>query len=154
MRSRHGSKTSRLPGFRFEVQAPPPVDVLPRMDVAVFVGFAARGPLHRPVRVEAAAQFEMIFGDDAQLAWDEVRGEPVSAYLAPAVRAFFRNGGRRAWIIRVAAQPIANYFPITGLLHVDYDDVGNIVALTPAFAQARSEGSWSDVVRVSASLLS
>ncbi|HTP08839.1 MAG TPA: hypothetical protein VMP08_11355 [Anaerolineae bacterium] len=154
MRSRHGSKMPRLPGFRFEVQAPPPVDVLPRMDVAVFVGFAARGPLHRPVRVEDAAQFGMIFGDDAQLAWDEVRGEAVYAYLAPAVRAFFRNGGRRAWIIRVAAQATANHFPITGLLHADFDDVGNIIALTPAFAQARSEGSWSDALRVSASLLS
>ena len=59
-------RSRRLPGFRFEVQAPPPVDVLPRMDVAVFVGFAARGPLHRPVRVETTAQFEMIFGADAQ----------------------------------------------------------------------------------------
>jgi hypothetical protein len=124
------------------------------MDVAVIVGFAARGPLHRPVRVEDVAQFEMIFGADAQLAWDEVRGEPVYAYLAPAVRAFFRNGGRRAWIIRVAAQPTANYFPITGLLHVAYDDIGNIVDATPAFTQARSEGSWSDALRVSASLLS
>jgi hypothetical protein len=144
----------RLPGFRFEVQAPPPVDVLPRMDVAVFVGCAARGPLHRPVRVEDAAQFEMIFGDDAQLAWDEVRGEPVYAYLAPAVRAFFRNGGRRAWIIRVAAQATSNHFPITGVMHVQFDDAGNIAELKPAFAQARSEGSWSDAQRVSASLLS
>jgi hypothetical protein len=147
-------RSRRLPGFRFEVQAPPPADVLPRMDVAVFVGFAARGPLHRPVRVEAAAQFEMIFGDDAQLAWDEVRGEPVYAYLAPAVRAFFRNGGRRAWIIRVANQARSNYFPLTGLLYIGFDDGGNMADVKPAFAQARSEGSWSDALRVSASLLS
>ena len=148
-------RSRRLPGFRFEVQAPPPADVLPRMDVAVFVGFAARGPLHRPVRVEDAAQFEMIFGDDAQLAWDEVRGEPVYAYLAPAVRAFFRNGGRRCWIIRVADQARSNHFPITGLSCTFNSTMPNhITELKPAFAQARSEGSWSDALRVSASLLS
>src|SRR5207249_8859740 len=83
-------RTRRLPGFRFEVQAQPLDEVLPRMDIAVFVGFAAAGPLHVPVVVEDAAQFGAIFGDDAPLAWDERRGEVVDAYLAPAVRAFFR----------------------------------------------------------------
>src|SRR5262245_64334444 len=35
------------------------------------------------------------------LAWDAERGEVVYGYLAAAVRAFFRNGGRRCWIVRV-----------------------------------------------------
>ena len=38
-------RVRRLPGFRFETQAPPLPEVLPRMDIAVFVGFAAAGPL-------------------------------------------------------------------------------------------------------------
>ena len=146
MRSRH------LPGFRFEVQTPPPADVLPRMDVACFVGFAASGPLQRPVRVESAAQFEMIFGSDTPLAWNEARGEIASAYLAPAVRAFFRNGGRRAWIIRVASDAQIDHFPLTSLLQVTFDDLG-AAQIRPAYAPARSAGSWADVLHVCTSLL-
>ena len=37
-------------------QPPPPDDVLPRMDVAAFVGFAERGPLDTPVAVEDLAR--------------------------------------------------------------------------------------------------
>jgi hypothetical protein len=71
------------------------------MDIAVFIGFASSGPLHVPVAVEDAAHFTEIFGADLPLAWDEEKSEQVYAYLAPAVRSFFRNGGRRCWIIRV-----------------------------------------------------
>ena len=85
----------RLPGIRFEAQPPPSPDVLPRMDVAGFVGFAASGPIGIPVPVEDAAQFAHVFGVDAPLAWDSDRGEQAYAFLGPAVRAFFRNGGRR-----------------------------------------------------------
>lgn len=149
------ARPRRLPGFRFEVQSPPLTDVLPRMDVAAFVGFAASGPLHRPVPVESAAQFEMLFGADAPLVWDEARGEPVFAYLAPAVRAFFRNGGRRAWIIRVAGgEAQTNHFPLPSLLQATFNGAGDLTHLQPAFAQARSAGSWSDTLRVSTSLLS
>ena len=142
-------RTRRLPGFRFEVQAPPLDEVLPRMDIAVFVGFAAAGPLHVPVVVEDAAQFGAIFGDDAPLAWDERRGEVVDAYLAPAVRAFFRNGGLRCWVVRVAGAATTNRFPIPGLLRL-----GAGGALVPALAQARSPGSWSDPLSVGAALIS
>ncbi|MFP2912350.1 hypothetical protein ACLESD_46485, partial [Pyxidicoccus sp. 3LFB2] len=83
----------RLPGLRFEMQAPPVADVLPRMDVAAFVGFAASGPLHVPVVVEDVADFEAVFGAAPLLAWDAERGEPVHAQLESAVRAFFRQRG-------------------------------------------------------------
>src|SRR2546429_101631 len=154
----------RLPGFRFETQPPPLTDVLPRMDVTAFVGFAASGPLHTPVVVEDVAHFTTVFGDDIPLAWDQQRGQQVYGYLAPAVRAFFRNGGRRCWVVRVAHTQTqddltpanalggyaqSNYFPIPGLAQVGTN--GNI---TPAFAQARSEGSWSDSLRISSALLS
>src|ERR1051325_8797814 len=102
------ARVSRLPGFRFETQAPALPEVLPRMDIAVFVGFAASGPLQIPVAIESEAQFAAIFGADAPLAWDLSRGEPHYAYLGPAVRAFFRNNGTRCWVIRVARQPPAN----------------------------------------------
>ena len=95
---------ARLPGFKFETQAPPLDEILPRMDIAAFVGFAASGPLQLPVAIESEAQFTAIFGEDVALAWDVVRGEQVSSYLGPAVRSFFRNGGRRCWVIRAARQ--------------------------------------------------
>jgi hypothetical protein len=131
----------RLPGFRFEPQPPPLADKLPRMDVAVFVGFAAAGPLHLPVVVEDAAQFEAVFGADAPLAWDRARGEQVRAYLAPAVRAFFRNGGRRCWVVRIAGAARTNLFPVAGLARLRADG-----RLEPAYARARSKRSFSQRV--------
>lgn len=158
-----GRSTTRLPGIRFEAQAPALPEILPRMDIAVFVGFAASGPLHIPVAVESAAQFAAIFGEDAPLAWDKRAGVTLRAYLAPAVRAFFRNGGKRCWIVRVArdrantslplnrARP--NFFPIPGLVRTVFAADGKTVeSMTPAFAQARSEGSWSDGLKVSATI--
>lgn len=154
----------RLPGFQFETQAPPLPEVLPRMDIAVFVGFAASGPLQTPVAIESEPQFTAIFGDDAPLAWDLVRGEEIHAHLGPAVRAFFRNGGQRCWIIRVARQNASesqllnraryNYFPIPYLARAEFNPNGQIGSITPAFARGRSEGSWSDALRVSTALLS
>ncbi|MBC8076370.1 MAG: hypothetical protein H7Y32_09880, partial [Chloroflexales bacterium] len=124
-------------------------DTLPRMDVAVFVGFAACGPLHLPVAVEDAEHFAAIFGGDAPLAWNQQRGERLYAYLAPAVRAFFRNGGRRCWVVRVAGAARLNLFPLSGVVRRVAAD-----RLAPAFASARSAGSWSDGLRLGAALLS
>ena len=71
-----------------------------------FVGFAAAGPLDVPVAGRGLDRFEAIFGADAPLAWDaRAAASGVRAQLAPAVRAFFRNGGRRAWVVRVARTP-------------------------------------------------
>ena len=106
--------TRRLAGIRFVTQPPQLPERLPRMDIAAFVGFAAAGPLQRPVVVEDAAQFAAIFGDDLPLAWDAQKGAQTFACLAPAVRAFFRNGGRRCWVIRVAEEPETDFFPLPG----------------------------------------
>ena len=139
----------RLPGVRFESLPQRPDGALPRMDVAVFVGFAASGPINIPVPVQSVAEYARIFGDDAPLAWDSQRGEQGYAYLPPTVRAFFRNGGQRCWIVRVALGDESNYFPVNGLAQI-HDD-GTVY---PAFAKARSEGSWSDSLRVGTALLS
>lgn len=147
----------RLPGIRVDVAPPPAVEALPRMDVAVMVGFASTGPLHQPVVVESVAQFAAVFGTDAALAWDDARGERVYAYLGPAVRAFFSNGGRRCWVIRVArvsntnsaAAPFAetNLFAMPGVLQLDADGINRA-----ATVQARCEGAWSDGLRIGAAL--
>ena len=139
----------RAAGVRFEVVPPPLAQVLPRMDVAVFVGFAASGPLHIPVAVEDASHFESIFGSDAPLAWDAGLGRIQNAYLAPAVRAYFQNGGQRCWVIRVAAVATTNEFPVAGMLQRSLDGT-----LQAAAVFARSQGSWSDSLGVACALMS
>jgi uncharacterized protein len=64
-----------------------------RTDVAGLVGIAERGPVAVPVPIESYRQFQAHFGD--------VIG---SGYLAYIVRAFFENGGRRCWVVRVASR--------------------------------------------------
>lgn len=134
----------RLPGVRFETQPPESAEVLPRMDVAAFVGFAASGPIGIPVPVADPAGFAAIFGGDVPLARDPNSNATVSAYLAPAVRAFFRNGGRRCFVIRVADRRTARRgkFSVPGLLVRTPDGIAR------ASLRARSEGSWSDGLRV------
>ncbi|MDX6527772.1 MAG: hypothetical protein QOH41_62 [Blastocatellia bacterium] len=147
--TRLATTTRRLPGLSFEAQSPPLADALPRMDVAVFVGFASSGPIDQPVVIEDSAQFAAIFGEDAPLAWDAERGLMMRAYLGPTVRDFFRQGGSRCWIIRVARDAKYNYFPIPALLELRANG-----DLFPAFARARSEGSWSDALLAGTSLQS
>ncbi len=98
-----------LPGIRFQTQPAPLDEALPRMDIAIFVGFAAQGELNSPTVVESVDQFVAFFGDDVPLAWDAERGEMLYGYLAPSVRAFFRNGGLRCWIIRVPTPEPGQY---------------------------------------------
>lgn len=156
----------RLPGIRVDVAPPPVADALPRMDVAIFAGFAATGPLHVPVLITSVPHYAAVFGRDAMLAWDAPRGERLFAHLGPAVRGFFGNGGRRCWVIRVARSAaleavrrvlrpqapvlsvaIANRFPVAGVL-----EVGTTGDITAALVQARSEGSWSDELRLATAL--
>jgi hypothetical protein len=149
------STVRRLPGFRFESRAPQLTEVLPRMDVAILVGFAAAGPLDVPVALEEFAEFTAVFGGRLPLAWDAARGTQVYAYLAPAVKAFFDNGGRRCWVIRVAGESARrNFFALPGLASVAFDEQGRVQSLQPALARARAAGSWSDGWQVSATLSS
>lgn len=158
-----------MPGLYFETQAPEPREVLPRLDIAAFVGFAASGPVGVPVAVEDAVAFEELYGADLVLG---VPGRQVRTELAPAVRAFFRNGGRRCWVVRVAGPPpqngndrvtsamandgvtsaIANEFVLPGILAVG-PRTGSSLPWKPAVARARSEGSWSDDIAVNTTLL-
>ncbi len=91
----------RLPGVDCQ-PALPPGPALVSLDVAAFVGFAERGPLNVPIAVEDPNQYTAVFGGDVILAMDG--GVPVYANLPGAVRAFFDNGGRRCYVVRVAGQ--------------------------------------------------
>ncbi|HEY6137038.1 MAG TPA: hypothetical protein VI670_04675 [Thermoanaerobaculia bacterium] len=141
------SRSRPLPGIRFEAQAPPSGDALPRMDIPIFAGFAASGPVNVPVAVGDPAQFSMIFGGDVELPRPRSEHAPRFAHLGPTVRVFFRNGGARCWILRLAAKRTPTEFRIPNLVKVNADDT-----VQPAIALARAQGSWADTLRVQVNL--
>jgi hypothetical protein len=100
------------------------------------------------VPVSDVVRFQDLYGEDLPLAWDVEVGALVYAQLAAAVRAFFRNGGRRAWIVRVAGDGAeANRFALPGMLRVSENGVNGVGAV------ARSPGAWSDTLGVATGLL-
>jgi len=138
----------RLPGVRFDVPAPALREVLPRMDIACFVGFAANGPVDAPVAVESLAAFEAVFGAELVLL-NDAQGQPVRALLHPSVRQFFSQGGRRAWVIRVMGSgSVTTRFPVPRMLSLGRSDAASAWRIAPAFLQARSPGDWADALRV------
>jgi Phage tail sheath C-terminal domain len=140
-----------LPGIAVEVPPPAFPDALPRMDVALFVGFAARGPVHQPVMIESVADYAQVFGGDLILARDMERGLNAMAALAPAVRGFFSNGGTRCWVIRTCRTESVE--ARWRGRHTGLTDCASARTFTVPFlgpVQASSVGSWADDMRVSA----
>ena len=126
-----------FPDVYFEHVIPQPADTLPRMDIAGFVGFAASGPVNVPVPIETPARFREIFGDDLALAWNDEEGRMEMSQLGLAVESFFRNSGRRCWVVRVAERPATHCIPFHG-----------VVSALPTGAtqfdlDARSPGDWA-----------
>lgn len=136
----------RLPGVLCETRMPN-LGVRPlRLDVAAFIGLAERGPLDVPVLVEDFNQFRLIFGGDLPLA--RVDGRPLFAHLRQTVAAFFENGGRRCYVVRVAGPGNrANQFQLPGLLcETGSND------WQPVIIPAAWPGRWSDLVSLATTL--
>jgi hypothetical protein len=149
------ARDNRLPGISFQYEFSGQGTTLPRMDIAAFVGFAPSGPLHVPVPVEDLDEYHEIFGHDYPLAIDPTSGRTEYAHLHGTVASFFSNGGRRCWVIRVAGNSArSNCFPLSGMLMARCSPDGRVEQVIPAFARARSEGSWSDPLRTNTSLIS
>lgn len=139
----------RRPGITFETETPSVPDSLPRMDVAGFVGFATRGPIDRPVPVEDVDRFRDVFGPPLEMVREVETGRTRTAHLHRAVEAFFRNGGRRCWVVRVAnprdaassPKPVRRTtFPVPGLVSADTG--------RPQTVRARCYGATFDDLRV------
>ena len=132
----------RLPGVDCSPALPAATQPI-RLDVAAFVGFAERGPLNQPVAVEDANQYATVFGGDLAVATDG--GLPVYANLPSAVRAFFDNGGRRCYVVRVAgehARPARLQVP--GLRQATSELV---------YVEAAWPGGWSAGLQIGTQLL-
>lgn len=120
--------TYATPGVYYERADSDNAGVSPlRTDIAGFVGMAARGPLHTPLPVQSWRQFQAYFGDCIG-----------GGYLAYAIRAFFENGGRRAWIVRIAS-------PAADSAGLDLLDTSAGIAWQ---IQAISPGVWGNDLRV------
>jgi hypothetical protein len=149
------SLAATLPGIAFEVVPRALDDALPRMDVCGLVGFASRGPIDVPVLVEDPVKFRDVFGDDPVLARTD-DGVDVRGFLGPAVEAFFANGGRRAWVVRVARTgpygAITNRFGVPGLV-VPGPPGSGVASWRLAALPARSAGAWSDGLTAGATLV-
>src|SRR6185295_17682108 len=86
-------RTYDTPGVYFERADASVGGIAPlRTDIAGFVGIAQRGPVGIAVPTDSYRQFEAWFG-----------GAIDTGYLAYCARAFFENGGRRMWAVRVAS---------------------------------------------------
>jgi hypothetical protein len=70
---------------------------------AGFVGMTERGPLNKPTLVTSFAEYQRTFG--GYLGSGFVKGKEDYRFLPLAVEGFFSNGGQRAYITRVAADP-------------------------------------------------
>jgi hypothetical protein len=154
----------RLPGLAFELVAPPTVPGLPPMDMALFAGFAARGPCHRALTLDSAKAFADTFGAELSLARDSESGIALVAQLAAAVAGFFANGGQRCQVIRLARTAEvatrwgaflpdpdcaeAALFAISGALARLPGPDG--LAVAPAQLAAASLGSWADTMTLAA----
>lgn len=141
----------RLPGVVCEAALPPQDEDPLRLDVTGFVGFAERGPLDIPVALLDIEQYRAVFGGDLPLARMRQGNQVVYANLQRAVQAFFDNGGRRCYVVRVAgANCRANRFRVPGMLVWD----SNAQTLRTVVAEAAWPGRWSATMGVGTQLLS
>jgi phage tail sheath protein FI len=122
------------PGVYFEWLETPRAGIdMARTDIAGFVGIAARGPLHIPVKIESLTQFASTFGDRIP-----------QGYLAYAVEGFFMNGGGRCWVVRVADPATARYAAL---------DLTVAKASPPLQLTASSPGAWANQLLVAAQVV-
>ncbi|MFC8918397.1 phage tail sheath family protein [Streptomyces sp. NPDC057116] len=111
-----------------------------RTDVAAFLGRLRRGPVGVPVRVESWNDVVGTFGPPPGPSGGDTPQD--GAFATPyALRGFFENGGRTAWVVRVsgpAATARAHWAtgPLSGFPATCYQAV------------ATSPGAWANGTRV------
>lgn len=127
----------RAPGV-YEARAPRSAPALARLDRAVFIGLAERGPLHTAVDVADWSEFQQRFG-----------GTPAGLLLPEAVRLFFEQGGRQCLVVRCLNHAASYTRPLAlpGL-----EVVPALPPLSggeaPPVLAARNPGGWASELRL------
>jgi phage tail sheath protein FI len=97
----------------------------------VFVGEATRGPIATPTLVHSQDEYEAAFGPLAS----------ATDTMGLAAGAFYRNGGKDAYFLRVADPSAAN--TKVAALDLDGETVTKVVTVL-----ASTEGAWGNVLHV------
>ena len=95
--------------------------------IAIFMGMISRGPLNQPVRILSFADFERTFGTDTS-----------SGEMTDQVRQFFVNGGRQAFVMRIADGALAARVDLKD----QFTNTDTVLSL-----EARSAGAIGETVR-------
>jgi hypothetical protein len=127
------------PGVSFETRPALPDFEPIRLDVAGFVGVAPRGPVDEPTPVESWSAYQWLFGEGPGL-------------LPWSVRAFFAQGGQRAYICRVSplprtANPLDPDIQAIAVHELAWStEAGATTHDTRLLVAARNEGTWGDAL--------
>lgn len=124
----------RLPGVGFEAVRVSNPSAL-RTDVALFIGHSERGPVGLPVRVDGMRYFQAVFG-----------GWLADADCPLSLKGFFDNGGRQAWMLRLA--PGANEADGLWALGGGGAFVPPGLAVSQLRIVAASPGDWANRIAV------
>lgn len=156
------------PGIYHYPESAPKILGGARMDVCAFVGVSPRGPVRLPDEPENSATLDYLMQPDSQRrrsvavaveSWNEYLAHFGSfegpGRLPYAVAAFFEQGGRRAYVVRIvheygttdkaSAEEIEknNSGVAEGVLH------GAVSSTGPLILRARNEGSWGNKLQAS-----
>ena len=102
--------------------------------VTAFVGAASRGKSYRAVHINSFGEFEQRFG-----------GLVASLDLGYAVQQFFLNGGKDAWVVRVARQLTAAQIS-KGIHALDAVDIFNLLVI-PGVTNSEALSAAADYCR-------
>ncbi len=136
------SSPDRCPGIRFVSEPPPLPEFLPRMDIAVFVGFASRGPL--TCRWQSKTR-TISPRSSVRRAPGVGCGRAARSSTHTSRRLSERSSGTAARAAGSCVWP-ASRRPTSSRSRGSSRAIGGTI--TPAFARATSPGSWSDGFRV------
>jgi phage tail sheath protein FI len=129
--------TYDVPGVYIEEQTGPGVIAGVGTSTAAFIGPALRGPINEAQRISSFDEFLNLYAisqPDGSL-WPYMTS-PHWFYMAHAVRGFFENGGRQAYIVRVGTARAAAW------------DVKNNANEVVFRVQAKQEGVGGDNITV------
>jgi phage tail sheath protein FI len=111
--------------------------------VALFVGMTARGPMDSAVSLLSFAEYERTYGADTTV-----------SETTDQVRQFFLNGGRQAYVIRIAAGALAATADLENeagvpVLHVEAAEagaIGDTIRIEVNYSTSQPEATFNLVV--------